>query len=128
MFSNQIKSKLTDSKKDEVPAEFEEMHPKINSFLLVIHLLLHDCISTHMSLNIYGSNRNDILSHYMFFKISQEKTKYVEERFFKFFSSPPPPSLNSKQAYTLAFRLIVLSLSVNQRRLPLSIRNKGSIS
>ena len=91
MFSNQIKSKLTDSKKDEVPAEFEEMHPKINSFLLVIHLLLHDCISTHMSLNIYGSNRNDILSHYMFLKISQEKTKYVEQRFFKFFSSPLPP-------------------------------------
>lgn len=103
MFSNQIKSKLTDSKKDEVPAEFEEMHPKINSFLLVIHLLLHDCISTHKSLNIYGSNRNDILSHYMFFKISQEKTKYVEERFFKFFSSPPPPLSKFKTSIYLGF-------------------------
>ena len=30
VFENQIKSKLTDSKKDEVPAEFGEMHPKIN--------------------------------------------------------------------------------------------------
>ena len=103
MFSNQIKSKLTDSKKDEVPAEFGEMHPKINSFLLFIHLLLHDCISTHMSLNMYGSNRNDILSHYMFFKLSQEKTKHAEQKIFYIFLIATPPPSKFKTSIYLGF-------------------------
>ena len=88
----------------------------------------HICLLMIDILNIYGSNKNDILSHYMFFKISQEKTKHAEQKIFYIFLIAPPPPLSSKQAYTLAFRLIVLSLSVNQRRLPLSIRNRGSIS